>query len=252
MVTVSVIVPVYNAEKYLKQTLLSIQNQTFKDFEAILIDDGSSDQSGEICDGQAMTDSRFKVIHQKNSGVAAARNAGIEQAEGEFIAFLDADDCWLPEKLEKQVAFMKEKNCFLSYTAYRFIDENGKVLKNYSPHRLSVTYAQLLKSNCMGCLTTMYQSKEIGKQFVPLIEKGPEDFAMLLSILRKTKAKEALCLNEILAEYRVVPDSRSRNKIQAALGHWYVLRKAEKIRFFKAIILFFEYAYRAVKKNKEV
>ena len=238
MVTVSVIVPVYNAEKYLKQTLLSIQNQTFKDFEAILIDDGSSDQSGEICDGQAMTDSRFKVIHQKNSGVAAARNAGIEQAEGEFIAFLDADDCWLPEKLEKQVAFMKEKNCFLSYTAYRFIDENGKVLKNYSPHRLSVTYAQLLKSNCMGCLTTMYQSKEIGKQFVPLIEKGPEDFAMLLSILRKTKAKEALCLNEILAE--------------AALGHWYVLRKAEKIRFFKAIILFFEYAYRAVKKNKEV
>ena len=113
MVTVSVIVPVYNAEKYLKQTLLSIQNQTFKDFEAILIDDGSSDQSGEICDGQAMTDSRFKVIHQKNSGVAAARNAGIEQAEGEFIAFLDADDCWLPEKLEKQVAFMKEKNCFL-------------------------------------------------------------------------------------------------------------------------------------------
>ena len=98
----------------------------------------------------------------------------------------------------------------------------------------------------------MYWAKEIGKQFVPLIEKGPEDFAMLLSILRKTKAKEALCLNEILAEYRVVPDSRSRNKIQAALGHWYVLRKAEKIRFFKAIILFFEYAYRAVKKNKEV
>lgn len=251
MVTVSVIVPVYNAEKYLRQTLLSIQNQTFKDFEAILIDDGSSDQSGEICDEQAAADSRFKVIHQKNSGVAAARNAGIEQSEGEFIAFLDADDCWLPEKLEKQIAFMKEKNCFLSYTAYRFIDENGNILKDYFPHRTSLTYSQLLKSNCMGCLTTMYWAKEIGKQFVPLIEKGPEDFAMLLSILRKTKAKEALCLNEILAEYRVVPDSRSRNKIQAALGHWYVLRKAEKIRFFKAIILFFEYAYRAVKKNKE-
>ena len=249
MVTVSVIVPVYNAEKYLKQTLLSIQNQTFKDFEAILIDDGSSDQSGEICDGQAMTDSRFKVIHQKNSGVAAARNAGIEQAEGEFIAFLDADDCWLPEKLEKQVAFMKEKNCFLSYTAYRFIDENGNILKDYFPHRTSLTYSQLLKSNCMGCLTTMYWAKEIGKQFVPLIEKGPEDFAMLLAILRE-KVKEAFCLNEILAEYRVVSGSRSRNKIRAALGHWYILRKAEKISFLKAVPLFAEYAYRAVRKNK--
>lgn len=249
MVTVSVIVPVYNAEKYLRQTLLSIQNQTFKDFEAILIDDGSSDRSGKICDEQAAADSRFKVIHQKNSGVAAARNAGIEQSEGEFIAFLDADDCWLPEKLEKQIAFMKEKNCFLSYTAYRFIDESGNILKEYYPHRTQVNYRQLLRSNCMGCLTVMYRAGEIGKCYVPEVAKGPEDFAMLLSILRK-KVEEAFCLNEILAEYRVVSGSRSRNKIRAALGHWYILREAEKIPFLKAVPLFLEYAYRAVRKNK--
>ena len=130
MVTVSVIVPVYNAEKYLKQTLLSIQNQTFRDFEVLLVDDGSTDQSGQICDEWSRKDNRFKVIHQQNHGVAAARNAGIRAAQGEFIAFLDADDLWLPEKLKRQITFMKEKGCNLSYTAYRFIDENGNILNN--------------------------------------------------------------------------------------------------------------------------
>lgn len=247
---VSIIVPVYNAEKFLEKTLISIQNQTFRDFEVLLVDDGSTDQSGQICDEWSRKDSRFKAIHQQNHGVAAARNAGIRAAQGEFIAFLDADDLWLPEKLKRQITFMKEKGCNLSYTAYRFIDENGNILKEYYPHRTQVNYRQLLRSNCMGCLTVMYRAGEIGKCYVPEVEKGPEDFAMLLAILRE-KVKEAFCLNEILAEYRVVSGSRSRNKIRAALGHWYVLRKAEKIRFFKAVVLFFEYAYRAVKKNKE-
>ena len=228
MIKISIITPVYNAEKFLEKTLISIQNQTFQNFEVLLVDDGSTDQSGQICDEWSRKDNRFKVIHQQNRGVVAARNAGIRAAQGEFIAFLDADDLWLPEKLEKQIAFMKEEGCNLSYTAYRFIDESGNILKEYYPHRTQVNYRQLLRSNCMGCLTVMYRAGEIGKCYVPEVAKGPEDFAMLLSILRK-KVEEAFCLNEILAEYRVVSGSRSRNKIQAALGHWYVLRKAEKI-----------------------
>lgn len=246
---VSIITPVYNAEKFLEKTLISIQEQTFRDFEVLLINDGSTDRSGQICDEWSRKDNRFKVIHQQNQGVAAARNAGIRAAQGEFIAFLDADDLWLSQKLEKQITFMKDKACNLSYTAYRFIDEDGNILKEYFPHRTQVNYGQLLRSNCMGCLTVMYRAGEIGKCYVPEVEKGPEDFAMLLSILRK-KVDEAFCLNEILAEYRVVSGSRSRNKIRAALGHWSILRKAEKISFLKAVPLFLEYAYRAVRKNK--
>lgn len=247
---VSIIVPIYNAQKFLEETLRSIESQTATDFEVILVDDGSTDESGTICDRWAAKDKRFKVIHQQNTGVVKARNAGVSLATGRFIAFLDADDRWLPEKLQTQIDFMKKENIILSYSAYQFIDEEGKVLKKYFPHRKTVNYHQLLKSNCMGCLTVVYWAEKIGKHFFPEVQKGPEDFAFLLSLLKLPDVKEASCINEILAEYRVVKNSRSRNKFKAALGHWHILRKVERRTLICSIFLFFEYAYRAFLKNK--
>src|SRR5699024_7875511 len=147
---VSVITPVYNAEHYLRETIESVINQTYKSFEYLLIDDCSTDNSASIIKEFAKRDSRIKYVKLKeNSGAAVARNTGLEHAQGRYIAFIDSDDVWYPAKLEKQLNYMHDKNRAFTYTNYEHITEEGEVLSSPNlPQKLN--YTGLLKNTAIA------------------------------------------------------------------------------------------------------
>lgn len=244
---VSIITPVYNAEKYIEDTIKSVLNQSYMNWELILINDCSSDCSMNIIKKYNDRDSRIRVIElNKNSGPAVARNTGIECAHGRFIAFLDSDDIWMPNKLEVQLNFMKKNNIYFSFTEYLKINENGenrgivKVPKN-------LTYTELLKSNIIGCLTVVYDTHGIGKVYMPDIRKR-QDYGLWLKILREHT--NAYGIQKCLAKYRVRKNSVSSNKIKAASYQWQVYRKIEQLNLFKSIYYFINYTYYGLKKSK--
>src|SRR5699024_268404 len=196
---VSVITPVYNAEKFLTETIKSVLNQTYESFEYLLIDDCSTDNSGSIVKELAKNDSRVKYIKlPENSGAAVARNKGIEKAKGRFIAFVDSDDKWYPEKLEIQLNFMATDNRAFTYTSYEHISEEGEVLSSPKlPEKLD--YSGLLKNTAIACSTVVIDRKVIGDFRMPLVRKG-QDTATWLKILRDHDY--AYLVDEILNQYR--------------------------------------------------
>ena len=242
---VSIITPCYNCEKLVDQTIKSILGQTYTNWELLLINDGSSDNTGQVLDYFASLDPRISVIHLKlNQGIANARNKGIEESRGHFISFLDSDDLWNSEKLEKQLTFMKENNHFFSHTAYTKIDIDGKVISNIIPVSKSVTYKSLLKHNEIGCLTAMYNVSQVGKRYFKKI--GHEDFACWLEIL-----KDGYCsfgINEPLAYYRIHGNTASGNKLKVIKYTWNIYRNIEKISFIKSLYFFSFYASRSLIK----
>ena len=196
---VSIITPVYNAESFLEDTVNSVLKQTYQDWEMILIDDCSTDKSREIMEKLALMDDRIVPIYSEvNEGVANSRNKGIEKAKGRYIAFLDSDDLWKPNKLEEQVKFMKSKDIAFSFTGYEFINEDGERLGKIISIPSKVTYNELLKYNCIGCLTVMIDKKKVDKIEMPKLKH--EDFITWLSILKKDI--DAYGINENLASYR--------------------------------------------------
>lgn len=232
MPTVSIIMPAYNSQAFLKDSIESVLQQTFSDFELIIIDDGSTDTTADIANTYAKTDARILFHTQKkNQGVAVARNRAIEMANGRFIAFLDSDDIWLPDKLERQLHFMGSGNYSLSYTHYAQIDDSGKQTGAYSkpPGRLS--YSDLLKSNQIGCLTAIYDSRKLGKIYMPLL-RARQDYGLWLKILRKVDY--AYGLNEVLALYRVGYSSVSSSKLKMVEYNWQLFREAERFSRIKS------------------
>ncbi len=244
---VSVITPVYNAEKFIKQTIESVINQTYKDWEMILVDDCSTDSSFEIISDYAKKYSNIKVFkNEKNSGPVDTRNFAIENASGRYIAMLDSDDLWKPEKLEKQIKFMQENDVYFSYSAYDIVNEKGELLKSYTPP-LKATYKNSLLESFIGCLTVVLDTEVLGKRIFKKTLMGAEDSILWLSILRE--GFEAYGLKDNLASYRVVASSRSRNKFIAAKERWYVLRHVENLKLPKALRCFFHYAVTSFFKN---
>lgn len=237
---VSIITPLYNCEQFLPLTIDSVINQTYKNWELIIVDDMSTDNSLQKAMQYAQQDSRIRVIELKEKGgPAAARNKGIEVANGKYIAFLDSDDLWLPEKLEVQLKFMNDKNINFSYTAYKKIDEDGTYRGVVSvPER--ITYDELLNTNVIGCLTAMYDAEKLGKMYMPNIMKR-QDYALWLKILKKEG--QAFGLNVPLAIYRVRKGSVSSNKLKAAIYQWKIYREIEQINIFKSIYHFVNYMY---------
>lgn len=243
---VSVITPVHNAEKYLEITLKSVLNQTYKNFEIILIDDASKDSSREIIKNYEKIDNKVKaVLLDENVGVAKARNEGIKHAKGQYIAFLDSDDIWLENKLEEQIKFMKENNIAFSHTAYEFIDEDGN--KFGKPVRVieSVGYSDLLKQNTIGCLTVVIDRQKVKEINMPQIRH--EDYATWLSILRE--GHKAYGLDKVLALYRKSSNSLSSNKVKAAMWTWNIIRNVEKVPLPKAVFYFSNYAIKNINKH---
>ncbi len=245
---VSIITPSYDSEQFVSQTIESVRNQTYVNWEMIIIDDVSTDSSNQIIKEYIAKDSRIKLIRlEKNSGPAVARNKGIREAQGRYIAFLDSDDCWHPDKLLKQITFMQEKNIALSYTSYyRIEEENGKIIDrtNIPP---KVNYSGLLKQNIIGCLTAIYDTQKIGKVYMPDILRR-QDFGLWLHILKKVPY--AYGIDEPLAYYRVRTASVSSNKILASQYNWKLYREVEKLPLYKAVYYFGWYTYRSILKYK--
>ena len=160
---VSIITPSYKSEKFISQTIESVLGQTYQNWEIIIVDDVSPDNSNKIIEEYSKKDSRIKLIKlEKNSGAAVARNIAIEESKGRYIAFLDADDIWKPEKLEKQIEFMRKNNYAFTYTAYEKVDENGVVFGKIGVP-LKVSYNQLLRTCVIGCLTAVYDREKLAK-----------------------------------------------------------------------------------------
>ncbi|TCB80456.1 glycosyltransferase family 2 protein [Acinetobacter sp. ANC 4173] len=247
MSLVSIITPSYNSAKFIGKTIDSVISQTYKEWEMIIIDDCSIDSSVEAIKAYEAKDKRIKLIQlHENSGAAVARNTGIQLAQGRFIAFLDSDDCWLPEKLERQIEFMLINDYSFTYTSYFKVDEEGKVL-GVMPIPNKINYSELLKTCVIGCLTVIYDTKKIGKQEFPLIRKR-QDFALWLKILKKVSY--AYGLQENLANYTIRSDSISANKFKAAQYNWHLYRYIEKLSLFASFYYFLHYAIRGIVRSK--
>ena len=208
---VSVIMPTYNASKYLAESIDSILSQTYTNLELLIIEDCSSDpKTIEIIKKYAAADSRVKpFFFKENKGPGCSRNNSIEHAQGQYIAFCDSDDRWKPYKLEKQIAFMTEKDCCLAYSSYIECDENNKeVGVVVAPEH--ITLSDLKRDNKIGCLTAIYDVTKYGKFSMSPIRKR-QDWILFLTIMKQ--CKDAYALTEPLAYYRILQNSVSRNKI---------------------------------------
>lgn len=229
---VSIITPSYKSERFISQTIESILAQTYQNWEMIIVDDVSPDNSNNIIEEYCKKDNRIKLIKlDKNSGPAVARNRAIEEAKGRYIAFLDADDLWKPEKLEKQIKFMEEKDCVLSYSAYETMSEDGVLQNKHINPPLKTSYKDLLKSNHIGCLTAIYDTQKVGKIYMPLIAKR-QDYGLWLKILKKIDF--AYGLDESLAIYRIMLNSVSSNKYKLLKYNYLLFRKHEKFSSIKS------------------
>ncbi|MDR0408149.1 MAG: glycosyltransferase [Campylobacteraceae bacterium] len=241
---VSIITPSHNSSKFIAQTIESVLAQTYERWEMLIVDDMSSDNSIDIIKKYLQTDKRIRLIKlQNNVGPALARNKAIEIANGKYIAFLDSDDTWLPNKLQVQIQFMRDNNLLFSYSAYNIIDENNNHLKTFHVKNF-VSYKELLKTNIIGCLTAIYDAEKLGKIF--MINTGHEDYVLWLDILKKIGYAKGI--NEPLACYRIVKKSVSSNKLKVVMYQWNIYRKIEKLSFFKSIYYILFYAYNGIKK----
>ena len=245
---VSIITPCHNSEKFIKKTIESVLSQTYENWEMIIVDDVSSDKSYEIAKEYANKDKRINAIRLKqNSGPAVARNKAIEMAKGRYIAFLDSDDLWKREKLQKQINFMKENDYAFTYSAYELIDENDNLLDKIFIPPKKISYKDMLKTCSIGCLTAMYDTKQLGKVYMPLIKKG-QDYATWLKILKMTDY--AYGLQESLAIYRIRAGSVSRNKFRAINFQWKIYREVEKLGIVESLYYLMNYIYYGLKKYK--
>ena len=208
---VSVIMPVFNSGRFVKAAVDSVISQTFTDWELIIVDDCSTDETPQIIADLASVDERIRVFRlPANTGSPAGpRNKGIEEAKARYIAFLDSDDRWLPTKLEEQIREMKGKKAALSCTAYDVINGSGARIGGFNVPS-ETTFTQLLTHNTLGCLTVMYDSAELGKRYFPYC--GHEDYALWLDIARE--GIRVVGINNRLAEYRQRGGSVSSNKLK--------------------------------------
>lgn len=243
---VSVITPVYNAEKFLSETMKSVLNQTYGDFEYLLIDDCSIDKSSTIIKSYLENDERIKYIRlAENSGAAVARNTGLENAKGRFIAFVDSDDKWYPEKLEKQLIFMTENKKAFTYTKYERITEAGEFL-GAPDFPVKLNYSGLLKNTAIACSTVVIDKNVIGDFRMPLVRKG-QDTATWLKILKKHDY--AYLVDEVLNQYRAREGSLSSDKFDALKRTWNTYRNIERLPLYKAGYYFPFYIWNALKRR---
>lgn len=231
---VSVIMPAYNCADYLGITLDSIIDQTYKNWEVIVVDDCSNDNTAEVVQEYMRKDGRIKYYKlENNSGAAVARNTAVELAAGKYMAFLDSDDVWFPEKLIKQISFMDENDNLFTCTSYTKIDEEGKYLNRTIGVRKQSDYNDILKKN-PGNSTVIYNAEEIGKITIPNIRKR-NDYVMWLSVVKK--AGRLYGMEEPLASHRIRNGSLSKKKVNLVGYHWKVYREIEKLSLLKSSYL---------------
>ncbi len=248
--TVSIVTPVYNVEKWIEETLDCVRAQTFPDWEMLLVEDGSTDRTVPVIEKylERTGEGRIRLIRQeKNGGAAKARNRGVREAMGRYIAYIDADDLWEPEKLERQVAFMEERKAAFSFTGYEFADEYGKGLGKIVrvPERLD--YQEALKNTTIFTSTVMFDTEKIPKEELEMPIIKSEDTALWWRILRQGHL--AYGLDENLVKYRRAGKSLSSNKLEAIRRIWNLYRRAEGLSVLSSARYFCYWAVRAVKRR---
>ncbi len=243
---VSVITPVFNMERTINQAIESVRAQTLTDWEMLIIDDGSTDQSRPLIREAAALDQRIQTVFLgRNLGAAAARNAGIKRAKGRYLAFLDGDDFWMPEKLERQIDWMQSQTTALSFTAYEHMNTDGLRTGRIIGAPQEMAYEDLLKGNQIGCSTVMLDASITGRVQMP--RQPHEDYLTWLSILKR--GNRANGLNEVLTLYRKTRGLLTANRLQCAKWTWQIYRQHEKLSLPKAVYCFAHYAIGGIRKN---
>ena len=223
---VSIVTPLYNGANFIGQTIRSVQAQSLSDHEHIIIDNMSTDGGADIARQAAQKDSRISVLqHSQSQGASGARNAGITAAQGRYIAFLDCDDLWKPEKTRLQVAAMAQVGAAFSWTAYDIVDETGRDIRTQMVPIAGTMRDLLNRKLVIGCLTAMYDSALLGKRLMTS-PVAPEDFCLWADILTTCEARAlpTVGLSQALAVYRVHVAGVSANKQRAALAYWRACR----------------------------
>ncbi len=232
---VSIITPTYNSGQFVEETIRSILRQTYKNWELLITDDCSTDDTREIIERYRKTDPRIKLFRlEKNSGAGVARNKSITEAKGRFIAFCDSDDCWKPEKLERQLNFMAERGVEVCYSSYLKLDESGLPI-GVVVARKCVTYKDILRNDWMGFLTCIYDTKRIGKIYLPPLRRR-QDWAW--KILLMQKCPKALAVIDVLAYYRVRNGSLSSKKARLIQYNVQVYKSVLRYNTFQAWLMF--------------
>lgn len=244
---VSIVMPAYNCENYIGAAIDSVISQTYSTWELIIVDDGSKDKTGKVVENYSLNDARVRYYKFPcNFGAAVARNKAVELSKGQYMAFLDSDDIWFPEKLEKQIKFMKKYNFSFTCTSYNKIDANGAELNQVVEVKSKSNYEDILKRN-LGNSTVIYDSSVLGKFTVPKIKKR-NDYVMWLQVIKK--AKILYGLTEPLSSHRVRSDSLSKNKLKLVKYHWIVYRKIEKLSLIQSSYLILYWIFNTLLKFK--
>ena len=244
---VSVIMPCFNMEKFITDAIWSVQQQTYPHWELLIVDDASTDGTVTLVEQQAQSDPRIQIISRTvHSGIAASRNQCIQQAQGQYLAFLDADDIWYPDKLETQLKLMTAQKLAFTYSSYNCIDENGQPLNKTVKAAGNLSYEAFLHNTIIGCSTVMVDRMLVSEVVVPNFRTS-EDTATWLDILKQ--GHWAYAIDEPLVGYRIRRRSASSNKLKASYDLWTVYRRHEEIPFFKALGYFASYAFNAIKKR---
>ncbi len=243
---VSIIVPVYNAKACIADTIMSVCGQSYKEFELLLVDDASTDGTRFVMESLASDNIRI-LDNTDKKGAAGARNTGIAAASGRYIAFIDADDLWEKDKLQKQIAFMKENNAAFSFTGYEFADETGKGLGKTVRVPKTMTYREALKNTTIFTSTVMFDMEKLSKDDIMMPYVKSEDTATWWRVLKKTGA--AYGLDESLTLYRRMGVSLSSDKVEAIRRIWNLYRKTEHLGLIYSIWCFCFWAVRAVARR---
>lgn len=229
---VSVITPTYNCGQYIAETIDSVLAQTYAHWEMVIVDDCSTDDTRDIVTAYAARDPRIRyVCLEKNVGAAVARTRAMHLAEGQYMAFLDGDDGWLPDKLERQLEFMREQGHAFTCTAYEQIDEQGTPLGRVIKTIPKTSYNRLLLDCPVGNSTVMYDVSQMGKFEVPDIRKRNDD-ALRLRMLKKEPYIWGM--PDVLMRYRIRPNSISSNKWRLVRYHWQLYREIEHLNVFRS------------------
>lgn len=232
---------------FIADTIRSVQAQTYPHWELIIVDDCSTDDTVKCIQALSANDPRIHlIIKSRHSGIADSRNQCLQNAQGPYIAFLDADDVWHPEKLERQLRFMQEHRIGFSYSSYDCIDEDGKPLGKTVTAVANLDYRSYLHNTIIGCSTVMIDTTMVGKVTVPDFRTS-EDTATWLRLLKNGVIAHAITTP--LTSYRVRRKSASSNKLKASIDLWKVYRQQERLPFFMALECFLSYAFNAVKKR---
>ncbi len=244
---VSVIMPCYNMEDFVADSIASVQRQSYPHWELLIVDDASTDGTVKTVKKLAEQDEKIHfVVKNEHSGIADTRNQCISMAQGHYLAFLDADDIWHPEKIETQLRFMTDHRAGFTYTTYDWIDEEGHTLNKFINTIGNLDYKTYLRNTIIGCSTVMVDTDIVGQVVVPNFRTS-EDTATWLDILKKGHL--AYAIDEPLVSYRIRRRSASSNKLKASADLWKVYRENEKLPFFKALYYFGCYAFNAIKKR---